>query len=49
VTLAQPAACAKCGRALARGEHANFGLTETPPQTPQDRIFVCAACLPHGG
>jgi hypothetical protein len=48
VTLAQPATCAKCGRALARGEHAQLGLTETPPKTPNDRIFVCDACLPHG-
>lgn len=47
VTLAQPATCAKCGRALARGEHAQLGLTETPPKTPNDRIFVCDACLPH--
>lgn len=48
VTLAQPATCAKCGRALARGEHAQLGLTETPPKTPHERIFVCDACLPHG-
>jgi hypothetical protein len=49
VTLAQPATCAKCERALARGEHAHFGLTESPPATPADRIFVCDACLPHSG
>lgn len=48
VTLAQPATCAKCGRALARGEHAQLGLTETPPQSPADRIFVCDACLLQG-
>ena len=48
VTLAQPATCAKCGRALARGEHAQLGLTETPPKSPNERIFVCDACLPHG-
>jgi hypothetical protein len=48
VTLAQPAACARCGRALARGERAQLGLTEPPAKTPNERIFVCDACLPHG-
>ena len=48
VTLAQPGTCAKCGRALARGERAQLGLTETPPKTPSDRIFVCDTCLPQG-
>lgn len=48
VTLAQPATCAKCDRALARGEHAQLGLTEAPPKAPNERIFVCDACLPHG-
>ena len=47
VTLAQPATCAKCSRALARGERAQLGLTEPPPPSPADRIFVCDACLPH--
>jgi hypothetical protein len=47
VTLAQPGTCAKCGRALARGERAHLGLTEVAPATPADRIFVCEPCLPH--
>ena len=47
VTLAQPATCAKCGRALGRGEHAHLGLTEGPPRTQTDRIFVCETCLTH--
>jgi hypothetical protein len=45
VTLAQPATCAKCGRALGRGEHAHLGLTEGAPRTQVDRIFVCESCL----
>lgn len=48
VTLAQPAVCAKCSRPLARGERAHLGLTEAPPATPGERIFVCEPCLPHG-
>jgi len=47
VTLAQPATCAKCGRALVRGEHAHLGLSEPPPKTAAERIFVCETCLPH--
>ncbi len=46
ITLAQPSACAKCGRDLARGEHAHLGMTETPPRSAADRIIVCDACLP---
>ncbi len=49
VTLAQPAACAKCGRDLARGERVHLGLTETPPRSPADRVLVCDACLPGAG
>lgn len=48
VTLAQPARCAKCGRALGRGEHAQYGLTEAPARGAHERIFVCDTCLPHG-
>lgn len=47
VTLAQAVACARCGRALARGEHAHLGMSEPPPRSPTDRIFVCDTCLPH--
>ncbi len=47
VTLAQPVACARCGRPLVRGEHAHLGMSETPPRSPAERIFVCDACLPH--
>jgi hypothetical protein len=46
VTLAQAAACARCGRDLARGERAHMGLTNTPPRSPSDRVFVCNDCLP---
>ncbi len=47
VTLAQPVGCGRCGKALARGEHAHIGLSEPPPKTANDRIVVCDACLPH--
>jgi hypothetical protein len=48
VTLAQPVACARCSRSMARGEHAHLGLSEPPAASPSDRIFVCDTCLPHG-
>ncbi len=48
VTLAQPATCAKCRNDLRSGERAHLGLTDTPPKSPQERLFVCATCLPHG-
>lgn len=48
VTLAQPAACAKCRKDLRPGDRAHIGLTDAPPKSPQERLFVCAACLPHG-
>ena len=48
VTLAQPSACARCGRSLARGDHAHLGMSELPATSPSDRIFVCDTCLPHG-
>jgi hypothetical protein len=47
VTLAQPAKCARCGHPLGRGEHAHMGMSEAPPKTPAERIFVCETCLPH--
>ncbi|MEZ4310897.1 MAG: hypothetical protein R3F14_22885 [Polyangiaceae bacterium] len=47
VTLAQPASCARCGTELSPGERAHLGMTDTPPKTPQDRLFVCGECLPH--
>jgi hypothetical protein len=47
VTLAQPVTCARCGRALARGDHAHLGMTETPPRSAAERVFVCDTCLPH--
>ncbi len=47
VTLAQPVTCARCGRPLARGDHAHLGMSEPPARSPADRIFVCDACLPH--
>lgn len=48
VTLAQPGACARCGRSLARGDHAHLGMSEPPARSPAERIFVCDTCLPHG-
>jgi len=48
VTLAQPATCAKCHKDLRSGERAHLGLTDAPPKTPAERLFVCGTCLPHG-
>lgn len=48
VSLAQPATCAKCRKELRAGERAHLGLTDTPPKSPQERLFVCGTCLPHG-
>ncbi len=45
VTLAQPADCARCGRALARGARAHLGMSEGPKRGPN--VIVCADCLPH--
>jgi hypothetical protein len=47
VTLAQPVACARCSRSLARGEQAHLGMSEPPAKSPAERIFVCETCLPH--
>ncbi len=47
VTLAQPVACARCSRPLARGDHAHLGMSEVPAKNANERIFVCEACLPH--
>lgn len=47
VTLAVPSECAKCGAALKRGQRANLGLTDGP-RGPDQRVFVCEACLPAG-
>ena len=48
VTLAQPATCAKCHKELHPGDRAHLGLTDNPPKTPQERLFACGTCLPHG-
>jgi hypothetical protein len=48
VLLAQPAACADCGKELARGAVAHLGLTD-PPAPGGERIFVCDGCLPRPG
>jgi hypothetical protein len=45
VTLAQPAACAKCDRALPRGSGAHLGLTDGPRTGPN--IMLCQVCLPE--
>jgi len=44
VTLARPAACARCGRELSPGERAHLGIGDL--QDGQ-RVFVCEACRPH--
>ncbi len=44
VTLAQPAACAKCDRSIPRGAGAHLGLTDGPRHGPN--IMLCQACLP---
>jgi hypothetical protein len=47
ITLAQRAACAKCGRDLEPGEHAHLGLMDEPaPRAKVARIFVCEGCVP---
>jgi hypothetical protein len=45
VTLAQPATCAKCDRALARGTRAHLGMSEGPKRGPN--VIVCDACVPR--
>lgn len=45
VTLAQPAACAKCDAPLDAGDRAHLGLVD-PNVDGDARIFVCDACLP---
>ncbi|MFO0591096.1 MAG: hypothetical protein U0441_26360 [Polyangiaceae bacterium] len=47
VTLAQPATCAKCRKDLRPGERAHLGLTDSPPRSPAERLFVCGTCVPH--
>lgn len=44
VTLAVPAACAKCERQLERGTHAHLGIGDA--QHSGRRAFVCEECLP---
>jgi hypothetical protein len=48
VTLAQRAACARCGVELSPGTRAHLGLTDGPTDKPRPRVFVCDACLPRG-
>jgi len=43
VTLAQPAACVKCGETLARGTQAHLGLGDGTYRGPN--LIVCKACL----
>lgn len=42
VVVQKPGSCAKCGRALARGERAAVGLSDDP-QAP--RLWLCGGCL----
>jgi hypothetical protein len=44
ITLAQPAACAKCRKALARGGQAHLGVTDGSYRGPN--LIVCQSCLP---
>ena len=44
VTLAVPAACAKCARAMPPGSRANLGIGDGA----QERVFVCESCGPRG-
>ena len=46
VTLAVPAACAKCERELGRGTRAHLGIAEMSG-IGQGRRFVCEDCLPR--
>jgi hypothetical protein len=48
VTVAQPAACARCGTDLAPGTRAHLGLSdaETSEGKARPRTFVCDRCLP---
>jgi hypothetical protein len=46
VTLAQPARCAQCDQALARGSRAHLGLSgDSEARGPA--VIVCSTCLPH--
>jgi hypothetical protein len=45
VTLAQPSACAKCDKELARGARAHLGMPDGPKRGPN--VIVCDACLPR--
>jgi hypothetical protein len=48
VTIAQAAACTKCGAELRPGARAHLGLTDGGVKPPGGRIFVCDDCLPRG-
>jgi hypothetical protein len=45
VTLAVPATCAKCEKAIARGARAHLGLMDGTTSN-RGRVFVCQECLP---
>ena len=46
IKLAVPATCAKCHKDLKRGDHAHLGLSDTPPRSPEQRVFICDGCVP---
>jgi hypothetical protein len=46
VRLAQTAKCAKCSREMKRGDKAHLGLNDSPLRAPDERVFICDACLP---
>jgi hypothetical protein len=47
VTLAVPAACAKCSETLPRGAKAHLGIGDVA-RVGETRVFVCEACRPRG-
>ena len=47
VTLAVPAACAKCSETLPRGAKAHLGIGDVA-RAGEARVFVCQACRPRG-
>ncbi len=47
VTLAQPCACAKCGKDLVPGEKAHLGLVDGPTERGRAKLFACEGCIPR--
>jgi hypothetical protein len=47
VTMAVPAACAKCSETVPRGAKAHLGIGDVA-RAGEARVFVCEACRPRG-